>query len=52
MIGLSSVFSRITSTLSGWINAFLGQRLGRARLNVMASYDQSNELFQASLLCS
>ncbi|KAI0919857.1 hypothetical protein AcV5_001814 [Taiwanofungus camphoratus] len=47
--GISSSFSRVTSALSGVSNAFLGQTRSRARLNVIASYDQSNELFKAFL---
>ncbi|KAK0467771.1 cyclopropane-fatty-acyl-phospholipid synthase [Desarmillaria tabescens] len=46
---LSSTFSRITSTLSSFYNSFLGQTKSNARLNVIASYDQSNELFKAFL---
>jgi hypothetical protein len=45
MTGLSSFTHRLATTLSGWTNAFLGQTLSRARLNAVASYDQSNELF-------
>lgn len=50
MSGLSSTFDRIASTLSSWMTAFLGQTLSRARLNAMASYDQSNELFKVGFL--
>ena len=46
MDGLSSTISRITSAISGFSNAFLGQTRSRARLNAIASYDQSNELFK------
>ncbi|KAF8885275.1 S-adenosyl-L-methionine-dependent methyltransferase [Mucidula mucida] len=46
---LSSTYSRITSTISGFYNSFLGQSKSNARLNVIASYDQSNELFKAFL---
>lgn len=46
MDGLSSTVSRITSAISGLSNAFLGQTRSRARLNAIASYDQSNELFK------
>ncbi|KAI9572427.1 Mycolic acid cyclopropane synthetase-domain-containing protein [Boletus coccyginus] len=49
MDGLSSTISRITSAISGLSNAFLGQTRSRARLNAIASYDQSNELFKAFL---
>jgi cyclopropane-fatty-acyl-phospholipid synthase len=46
MANMSSTLHKVASTLSGWSNAFFGQTLGRARLNAMASYDQSNELFR------
>lgn len=46
---LSSKFGRICSLLSGLYNAAFGQTRSQARLNVMASYDQSNELFQVPL---
>ncbi len=46
---LSSTYTRITSTLSSAYNSFLGQTKSNARLNVIASYDQSNELFKAFL---
>lgn len=46
MDGLSSAITRITSAISGLSNAFLGQTRSRARLNAIASYDQSNELFK------
>ena len=46
MDGLTSTISRITSAISGLSNAFLGQTRSRARLNAIASYDQSNELFK------
>ncbi|KAG9317067.1 Mycolic acid cyclopropane synthetase-domain-containing protein [Chiua virens] len=49
MDGFSSAFTRITSAISGLSNAFLGQTRSRARLNAIASYDQSNELFKAFL---
>ncbi|KAG8218257.1 Mycolic acid cyclopropane synthetase-domain-containing protein [Butyriboletus roseoflavus] len=49
MDGLSSAISRVTSAISGVSNAFLGQTRSRARLNAIASYDQSNELFKAFL---
>ena len=35
--------------VSGLYNAFLGQSLSRARLNVMDAYDQSNDLFRGFL---
>lgn len=46
MDGLSSTISRVSSAISGLSNAFLGQTRSRARLNAIASYDQSNELFK------
>ncbi|KAF9224420.1 cyclopropane-fatty-acyl-phospholipid synthase [Gyrodon lividus] len=49
MDGLSSAVSRITSAISGLSNAFIGQTRSKARLNAIASYDQSNELFKAFL---
>lgn len=49
MDGFSSAFSRVTSAISGFSNAFLGQTRSRARLNAIASYDQSNELFKVRL---
>ncbi|KAN0097861.1 Mycolic acid cyclopropane synthetase domain containing protein [Tylopilus felleus] len=49
MDGLSSTISRVSSAISGLSNAFLGQTRSRARLNAIASYDQSNELFKSFL---
>ncbi|KAF9242945.1 Mycolic acid cyclopropane synthetase-domain-containing protein [Melanogaster broomeanus] len=49
MDGLTSAVSRITSAISGLSNAFFGQTRSKARLNAIASYDQSNELFKAFL---
>ncbi|EJF60808.1 cyclopropane-fatty-acyl-phospholipid synthase [Dichomitus squalens LYAD-421 SS1] len=49
MSALHSLFSRLTAAFSGIRNAFFGQTHSRARLNVIASYDQSNELFKAFL---
>jgi len=46
---LSSTVAKISSTVSGLYNSFLGQTRSNARLNVIASYDQSNELFKAFL---
>jgi cyclopropane-fatty-acyl-phospholipid synthase len=46
MIGLSSTLTRVTSAISGLSNAFFGQTQLQARLNAIASYDQSNELFK------
>lgn len=50
IIGLSSKASRLTAVLSGLSNALLGQTRSQARLNAIASYDQSNELFKVSTL--
>ncbi|OBZ73209.1 Tuberculostearic acid methyltransferase UfaA1 [Grifola frondosa] len=47
--GLTSMYGRIAAALSGLRNAFFGQTRSRARLNAIASYDQSNELFKAFL---
>jgi len=49
MIGLDSTLSRLSALVSGLYNAFLGQSLCRARLNVMDAYDQSNDLFEGFL---
>ncbi|KAI6128552.1 Mycolic acid cyclopropane synthetase-domain-containing protein [Pisolithus croceorrhizus] len=49
MGNLSSTANRIASAISGLSNAFLGQTRWKARLNAIASYDQSNELFKAFL---
>jgi cyclopropane-fatty-acyl-phospholipid synthase len=46
MVSLTSVFKRFNLALSGLYSAFLGQTLTQARFNVVASYDQSNELFK------
>ncbi|RDB15514.1 Tuberculostearic acid methyltransferase UfaA1 [Hypsizygus marmoreus] len=46
---LSSVVARVSSAISGLYNSFLGQTRSQARLNAIASYDQSNELFKAFL---
>ena len=48
--GLSSTASRFASLLSGLSNAVLGQTRSQARLNAIASYDQSNELFKVNAL--
>ena len=45
---LSSTAARLLSALSGLYNNFLGQSRSQARLNVIASYDQSNELFKVN----
>ena len=49
MVGLDSTLSRLGAMASGLYNAFLGQSLSRARLNVMDAYDQSNDLFRGFL---
>ena len=49
MVGLGSMFCRFSAVVSGLYNAFFGQSLTRARLNVMESYDQSNDLFKGFL---
>ncbi|KAJ3930681.1 MAG: cyclopropane-fatty-acyl-phospholipid synthase [Lentinula lateritia] len=46
---LSSSFARISSAASGLYNSFFGQTKNQARLNAIASYDQSNTLFKAFL---
>nr|VWP00309.1 Septin-type G domain-containing protein [Ganoderma boninense] len=49
MSAIHSLYSRLAAAFSGLRNAFFGQTRSRARLNVIASYDQSNELFKAFL---
>ncbi|KAI0739615.1 cyclopropane-fatty-acyl-phospholipid synthase [Daedaleopsis nitida] len=49
MSAISSLYGRLAAAFSGLRNAFFGQTRSRARLNVIASYDQSNELFKAFL---
>ncbi|KAI0318099.1 cyclopropane fatty acid synthase [Amylostereum chailletii] len=49
MTGTMPFVARLTATLSGLSNAFFGQTLHNSKLNVIASYDQSNELFKAFL---
>lgn len=46
---LSSTVNRVASAISGLSNAFLGQTRWKARLNAIASYDQSNELFKVCI---
>ncbi|KAJ3737742.1 cyclopropane-fatty-acyl-phospholipid synthase [Lentinula guzmanii] len=46
---LSSSFARFSSAASGLYNSFFGQTKNQARLNAIASYDQSNTLFKAFL---
>ncbi|KAF8803927.1 cyclopropane-fatty-acyl-phospholipid synthase [Phlegmacium glaucopus] len=48
-VTLSSTVARLSSALSSIYNSFLGQTRSQARLNAIASYDQSNELFKAFL---
>jgi hypothetical protein len=43
---LSSTLAKISSAVTGLYNSFLGQTKSQARLNAIASYDQSNELFK------
>ncbi|KNZ75952.1 Cyclopropane-fatty-acyl-phospholipid synthase [Termitomyces sp. J132] len=45
----SSIVARASAAFSGFYNSFLGQTRSQARLNAIASYDQSNELFKAFL---
>jgi len=47
---LSSTIAKVSSAISGLYNSFLGQTRSQARLNAIASYDQSNELFKVSLV--
>ncbi|KAH9973701.1 Mycolic acid cyclopropane synthetase-domain-containing protein [Lactifluus volemus] len=49
MASLNSVFKRLNLAVSGLSNAFFGQTPTQARLNVIESYDLSNELFKAFL---
>ncbi|KAL5527065.1 hypothetical protein ACEPAG_5856 [Sanghuangporus baumii] len=49
MSNLSSTINRIVSAISSLSIALLGQTKSKARLNAIASYDQSNELFKAFL---
>ena len=46
MSAIHSLYSRLAAAFSGLRNAFFGQTRSRARLNVIASYDQSIELFK------
>ena len=46
---MSSFVNKIVSALSGLSIGFTGQTKSKARLNAIASYDQSNELFKAFL---
>jgi len=43
---LSSTVAKISSAVTGLYNNILGQTISQARLNAIASYDQSNELFK------
>ena len=49
MVGLGSVVCKFSAVVSGLYNAFFGQSLCQAKLNVMDSYDQSNDLFKGFL---
>ncbi|KAH9012925.1 Mycolic acid cyclopropane synthetase-domain-containing protein [Lactarius pseudohatsudake] len=49
MTSLNSVFKRLSSAVSGVYIALFGQTLTQARLNCVAGYDLSNELFKAFL---
>lgn len=46
---VSSIFSRMTALATSVSNAYIGQSRLNARMNAIASYDQSNTLFQAFL---
>lgn len=46
---LSSTVAKVSSAISSLYNHLLGQTHSQARLNAIASYDQSNELFKAFL---
>lgn len=46
---LSPTVAKVSSAITGLYNSFLGQTRSQARLNAIASYDQSNELFKAFL---
>ncbi|KIY73288.1 S-adenosyl-L-methionine-dependent methyltransferase [Cylindrobasidium torrendii FP15055 ss-10] len=46
---LTSTYARVMSILSSLHNCFFGQSKTNARLNAIASYDQSNQLFKAFL---
>jgi hypothetical protein len=47
---LSSTVAQVSSAISGLYNSFLGQTRSQARINAIASYDQSNELFKVRVL--
>ncbi|KAI0300714.1 Mycolic acid cyclopropane synthetase-domain-containing protein [Multifurca ochricompacta] len=49
MTGLNSLFKRFSSAVSGLTIALFGQTHTQARLNAIASYDLSNELYKAFL---
>lgn len=46
---VSSIFSRMTALATSVSNTYIGQSRLNARMNAIASYDQSNTLFQAFL---
>ena len=48
MAGLSTTLNKVATVISGVSIAITGQTKHRARLNAIASYDQSNELFKVS----
>jgi cyclopropane-fatty-acyl-phospholipid synthase len=47
---LSPMVAKVLSVFSGLYSRFLGQTRWKARLNAIASYDQSNELFKVNVL--
>jgi len=47
----TSTVWKACSAVSGLYNGFFGQTHSQARLNAVASYDQSNELFKVILSC-
>jgi len=47
---LSSTVAKVSAAITGLYNSFLGQTRSQARLNAIASYDQSNALFQVRRL--
>ncbi|KAI0290318.1 hypothetical protein BC826DRAFT_1155469 [Russula brevipes] len=49
MTSMTSIFSHLSTTVSGWSNAYFGQTRSRSKLNVIAGYDQSNNLYEASV---
>lgn len=45
MASTNTAVTRVASMLSSFQNGFSGHTKSRARLNAVASYDQSNELY-------